>query len=89
MKGNRQIARDPFGRFDTLRRTVFTSATCPWCGGHKVTRGRTVKTQLWPDGIRVGRPFLYEYGTNRDDTNRTAWQGKLFCSRSCERSYNA
>lgn len=68
------IARDPFARFDTWARRVYVEGrTCEWCGGVRTTKRET---------------FLMQYGVSLDSLTRgTQWYPRLFCTRSCYRSY--
>jgi len=36
-----------------------------------------------------GSPAKWRYGINRDDRNKNEMQNKVFCSRSCEKSFNS
>lgn len=73
----RTIARDPFARESTVRRTMVTAdhLSCNWCGQHR-------------PGNRV-----YQYGTERDDRSgisfdrATGGREAYFCSKSCRTSY--
>jgi hypothetical protein len=77
----RNISRDPFARRNVVRETVrldseTANTTCAWCG--------QVKTRP------SGHTFLYRYGWDDDQGPRqSSMQTKMFCSRSCERSYNS
>lgn len=69
------VFHDPFARFSLMRRVIGTrSATCQWCGQHRVIRGRQQR--------------LFQYGNSPDDSRgRIDWERVAFCSIGCKRSY--
>lgn len=75
-----QIARDPFARYDTVRRTIHygpdRDTTCAWCG----QRGR----------VNVnGFARLFQYGTHTDGLlTRAEFDDHVFCSIDCCRTYH-
>ncbi len=76
-----QIGRDPFARFDTVRRTVHygpdRNAECMWCG----QRGR----------VNVnGFHRLFQYGTHADGLlTQPQFDEQTFCSLECRRTHSA
>lgn len=79
------INRNPFAREELHRATIHlgseapSSATCSWCGNVRHTKS--------------GKPYLYEYGTERDgiSASYTARQNHsgLFCCKGCHDSYHS
>jgi hypothetical protein len=76
----RQIARDPFARSTTYRRTMIVSdaITCGWCGQHR-PGNRLYQYGVEQDGIRTRVEWDRPFGGNRPDV--------YFCSKSCRTSY--
>jgi hypothetical protein len=71
-----EIRHDAFARESLVRRVIRGRATCAWCGGRRSRAGGEV-------------PSIFEYGIRRDDSlfDRTAWDGRYFCSLSCRKSH--
>lgn len=70
---SRLIFRDPFAREELHRETEYDpAATCPDCGGYRVTRN--------------GQRYLYRY-TVETDYGRKYTDLRAFCSVGCRRSF--
>lgn len=69
------IARDPFARETLVRITEFAPkpSGCDWCGDVKKTR--------------LGKPFLFRYGVERDARPKPVWQEREFCCVECMRLF--
>jgi hypothetical protein len=68
----KQVRRDPFGRFDVIRRTAEDTkgSGCTWCGRKR----------------KGGK--LFQYGTWHDGGRKDPGDGRLFCSLGCCETYH-
>lgn len=70
---SRYVSRDPFAREELHREIEFDpAATCPDCGGYRLTR--------------TGRRYLYRYTVETDGGRKYA-DRRAFCSVGCRRSF--
>ena len=73
----KQVYRDPFARFDIVRRPIGVNKiqTCEYCG--RVKR------------YKSGTYYLYRFGYWPDSTNnRIYWDNRLFCSKTCRNHFH-